>query len=212
MTTRPGNLFEGWRLLAILATLLTLYAAAIFAAYPDALGARMVIRATARTSLLLFLLAFTASALARLRPGAAGRWLLRNRRMLGLSFAVSHLLHAFGIAAFALLDPEGFGAVTGPANFIAGGLAYLFIAAMAFTSFDRTAAWLGRRYWGMLHSWGVHYIWLTFVISFGKRLAQGPLYAVAIAFLVSSLALRVLARVRGRSWSGSEYPTTRRPG
>jgi DMSO/TMAO reductase YedYZ heme-binding membrane subunit len=185
---------EGRRLAALLVVLLTLYALAIVAAYPDVLGARMVIRATARTSLLLFVLAFTASSLARLRPSAATAWLLRNRRVLGLSFAFSHLLHACAIAAFAALDPEGFHAVTALPNYIGGGLGYLFIIAMAATSFDRAVVWLGGRRWTLLHTTGAYAIWLVFVVSEGKRLAQGPFYAAALALLVLALGIRLAAR------------------
>ncbi len=57
-------------------------------------GVRMVIRFTARTSLVLFCLAFSAAALARLWPNASTRWLRRNRRYLGVSFAASHAIHS----------------------------------------------------------------------------------------------------------------------
>ena len=58
----------------------------------------MVIRFTARTSLLLFCLAFSAAALARLWPNAWTRWQRRNRRYLGVTFAASHGIHAVAIA------------------------------------------------------------------------------------------------------------------
>ena len=64
-------------------------------------GVRMVIRFTARTSLLFFCLAFSAAALARLWPNAWTRWQRRNRRYLGVTFAASHGIHAVAIAAFA---------------------------------------------------------------------------------------------------------------
>jgi len=60
-------------------------------------GVRLVIRATARTSVALFLAAFLASTLRRRWPGPATSWLLQNRRYVGLGFAVSHLLHLLAI-------------------------------------------------------------------------------------------------------------------
>ena len=66
-------------------------------------GLRAVVRLTARTSLLLFLLAFAASAAYRLRPGPGTRWLLANRRYVGLSFASSHLVHLLAIVAVQVL-------------------------------------------------------------------------------------------------------------
>ncbi len=90
-------------------------------------GVRMVIRFTARTSLVLFCLAFAAAALARLWPNAWTRWLRRNRRYLGVSFAASHAIHAVAIATFAVMDPAGYAAATSIASYIFGGIGYAFI-------------------------------------------------------------------------------------
>src|SRR5688500_4145822 len=60
-------------------------------------GVRMAIRASARTSVVLFGLAFVASSLYRLAPSAFSRWLIANRRYLGVSFAVSHAIHLAAI-------------------------------------------------------------------------------------------------------------------
>jgi methionine sulfoxide reductase heme-binding subunit len=102
-----------------------------------------VIRFTARASLLLFCLAFSAGALARLRPNAWTRWQRRNRRYLGVSFAASHAIHAVAIVCFALVSPPLFRENTSIASFIFGGIGYTAIIAMTATSFDRTAAALG---------------------------------------------------------------------
>jgi len=69
MRSARQDWFEGWRLFGVLT--LTLIALCIWIAGMrqfEADGVRMVIRFTARTSLLLFCLAFSAAALARLHP------------------------------------------------------------------------------------------------------------------------------------------------
>ena len=107
MPTRQ-NWFDGWRLFALLS--LTLLALSIWIAGMrefEVDGVRMVIRFTARTSLVLFCLAFSAAALARLWPNAWTRWLRRNRRYLGVSFAASHAIHAVAIAARVLFRSTG---------------------------------------------------------------------------------------------------------
>ena len=112
MPTRQ-NWFEGWRLFALLT--LTLPALSIWIAGDarfEVDGVRMVIRFTARTSLLFFCLAFSAAALARLWPNAWTRWQRRNRRYLGVTFAASHGIHAIAILAFAVMDPPGYAAAT----------------------------------------------------------------------------------------------------
>jgi DMSO/TMAO reductase YedYZ heme-binding membrane subunit len=153
----------------------------------------MVIRFTARTSLMLFCLAFAAAALARIWPNAGTRWLRRNRRYLGVSFAASHAIHAVAIAAFAVMDPEAYAAATSLASYVFGGIGYAFIIALTATSFDRTAAALGARAWRRLHLIGGYYLLLQFMVSFGKRIPDMPLYALFLVPLIAVFALRMIA-------------------
>ena len=189
--------FERWRLFAVLT--LTLIGLCIWIAGMrqfEADGVRMVIRFTARTSLLLFCLAFSAAALARLYPSAWTRWLRRNRRALGVSFAASHGLHAIAIGAFAALDPAGFATATTFASYLFGGIGYAFIIAMTATSFDRTAAAMGARAWRRLHLVGGYYLWLQFLVSYGKRIPDMPFYGLFLIPLLAVLALRLIAMAR----------------
>ena len=186
--------FEGWRLLAVLT--LSLIALSLWIASMrqfDVEGIRMVIRFTARSSLLLFCLAFGAAALARLWPTAWTRWQRRNRRYLGLSFAASHAIHAVAIVAFANMDPAGFTEATSAASYIFGGIGYAVIIAMSATSFDRAAALLGPRAWRALHLVSGYYLWFQFMVSFGKRVPAMPLYAAFLIPLLAVMALRMIA-------------------
>lgn len=199
--------YSGWPLLAITSSLLLAMAIAIVAAMPGVDGMRMLIRATARTSLLFFLAAFVAGAAHTLWPSAATRWLRANRRYLGLSFAVSHGIHALAIYALAQADPALFMQLTNAFTLATGGLAYLLILAMSATSFDRGAAWLGPRAWKLLHAGGMAYLWISFAVSFGKRLGQGPFYVLALTLLAAALALRVAARIkRSRAAAAPSLP------
>lgn len=192
MVSRKPGLLEGWPLLGVLALAVSAMAAAIVAAQGgDVEGVRAAIRATARSSAALFCLAFAAGALVKLWPGAATRWLKRNRRIFGLAFAVSHGVHALAIAAYAILAPAAFAAHTMPATWIFGGLAYAFIIAMAATSFDRSAAWIGPRAWRILHAVGAYYLWISFINNFGRRAIAEPNYwgFVAVLLLVGALKL-----------------------
>lgn len=186
--------FEGWRLFALLT--LTLLALSIGIAGMrgfEVEGVRMVIRFTARTSLMLFCLAFAAAAIARLWPNAGTRWLRRNRRYLGVSFAASHGIHAVAILAFAVMDPEAYAAATSLASYIFGGIGYAVIIALTATSFDRTAAALGARAWRRLHLIGGYYLLFQFMVSFGKRIPDMPLYALFLVPLIAVFALRMTA-------------------
>ena len=141
MPSHRQNWFEGWRLFAVLTLMpdgLCVWIAGMRQFEVD--GVRMVIRFTARTSLLFFCLAFSAAALARLWPNAWTRWQRRNRRYLGVTFAASHGIHARGDRCFALMDRRAMRGDQSAASYIFGGIGYAFIIAMTATSFDRSAA------------------------------------------------------------------------
>src|SRR3954467_2238902 len=128
MSKNRQNWFEGWRLFAVLT--LTLLALSVWIAGMrqfEVEGVRMVIRFTARTSLMFFCLAFSAAALARLMPNTWTRWPRRNRRTLRVTFAASHGIHAIAIGAFAIMDPAGFAAATSLVSYIFGGIGYACI-------------------------------------------------------------------------------------
>lgn len=188
---------NGWRLFGVLTALLLAMALVLLAIHAwDVEGIRQVIRATARASLLLFVLAFTASALAELAPGDLTRWQRRNRRYLGVSFAASHFIHLAAILALAALDRELFWKLTNLTTILLAGAAYLFIAAMTVTSFDRTAAWLGPRNWRRLHLIGGWYIWISFAVAVGKRVPLDRFYWPMAALVLAAGAVRLIAMAR----------------
>ena len=123
---------NGWRLVGLLSLLLSAMTLSLMALHAwDIEGIRLSIRATARTSLILFGVAFTASAMVDLVPSDATRWQRRNRRYLGVSFAVSHFIHLGVIVALAGFDRDLFWKLTSVSTIVLAGAAYLFIAAMA---------------------------------------------------------------------------------
>jgi len=194
MPSHRQNWFEGWRLFAALALVLTGLCIWIAGMRQfEVEGVRMVIRFTARTSLMFFALAFSAASLARLWPNAWTLWQHRNRRYLGVTFAASHAMHAVAIASFAVMDPTGYAAATSAASYIFGGIGYAFIIAMAATSFDRSARAIGPRAWRRLHLIGGYYLLFQFTVSFGKRIPDMPLYTLFLIPLVAVFALRMLS-------------------
>jgi DMSO/TMAO reductase YedYZ heme-binding membrane subunit len=195
-----GNWFEGWRLFAVL--MLALSALCLWLADISGLdvdGVRMVIRFTAKTSLLFFCLAFSAGALWRLWPNAWTHWQRRNRRYLGVTFAGSHGLHAIAVAAFATIDPAGFASATSATTYVFGGIGYAIIIAMTATSFSGPARAIGPRAWRFLHLGGGYFLWFQFMVSFGKRVPGMPLYALFLIPLFAVMALRLIAMVSQRS-------------
>ena len=188
---------NGWRLTGALSLLLAAMALYFLSVDGwDADGIRLVIRATARTSLVLFVLAFTASAMVELLPSEATRWQRRNRRYLGVSFAVSHFIHLAAIVSLAVVDRVLFWKLTNLGTIVLAGAAYLFIVAMAATSFDRTAAWLGPRKWRLLHLLGGWYIWISFAVAVGKRVPIDRFYWPMAALIFAAGIARLIAMWR----------------
>jgi sulfoxide reductase heme-binding subunit YedZ len=128
----------------------------------NAEAAAAAARYTARFSFLLFILAWSASALAKLWPGGWRTVLVRRRRAVGLSFAAAHFVHlgALLIAVLAFVTPRSMTTIYG------GGLGYVFIALMALTSNDWSVRTLGPKHWKLLHTVGGIAIATIFFVSY----------------------------------------------
>ncbi|HWP64871.1 MAG TPA: hypothetical protein VNO26_03030 [Candidatus Limnocylindria bacterium] len=172
--------------LALAAVLVALVGGLLAAAGGGDAGLRLVIRSTARTSVALFLAVFAASALHRVRPGRATRWLLQNRRYLGLAFAVSQLLHLLAILALGRVEPTAFADVPW-VTIVVGGGGFVVTALMAATSSDAAVRRLSARRWSRLHRFGLYYLWAVFTVTY---LGANPWMA---AVLVAALVLRLAA-------------------
>src|SRR5712692_7187458 len=91
------------------------------------------------------------------------------------------------------MDPVGFAAATSLASYSFGDIGYIVIIAMTATSFDRTAAAIGPRVWRRLHLAGGYYLLFQFMVSFGKRIPDMPLYALFLIPLLAVFALRMMS-------------------
>lgn len=172
------------------ALILALIAATLLAMGTGEEGVRAVIRLTARTSVLLFAAAFAARPLRTLWKSSFTAWLRRRRRQVGLSFAVSHLLHLIAIVVLFMRWDASTSAVT----VALGGLGYVFILLMAITSNDASVRWLGARRWSLLHTTGSYLLWIIFANAYVPRGLTQPAYAPLGLLVVGALVLRILAR------------------
>lgn len=155
-------------------------------------------RLTARTSVFFFLAAFTASALLKLSRSDAARFLVMNRRQIGLAFALAHFIHLGALISYFAVSGEE------PAMIavIGGGAGYLLIAAMALTSNDAAQHRLGAN-WRRLHLTGSWVVWGIFLNSYAGRVAEGReprwMFAGLALLLVAAAGLRIAAWVKGRA-------------
>ena len=151
----------------------------------------MVIRFTARTSLVLFCLAFSrrragAAVAEQHRPGGCAA----TAAISASRFAASHTIHAVAIAAFAVMDPAGYAAAT------LDRILHLRRHRLRLHNSDdrdlvrphgrRNRRTRRRR----LHLIGGYYLLFQFMVSFGKRIPDMPLYALFLIPLVAVFALR----------------------
>ncbi|MEP6390268.1 MAG: hypothetical protein ABJ056_10135 [Halioglobus sp.] len=151
---------------------------------------RQIIRITAASSMILFSLTFSASALKYLLGNRISIAIMQARRRLGLSFALSHLVHLGAIVALVELVYAGDYSLLG--DIAAGAVIYLFILAMALTSNNASVRLLGARNWTLLHKTGSYLIWVgLFATYLGAALETGSLHYWAYLSLgVGLLSLR----------------------
>ena len=156
-------------------------------------------RWTARAGLPLFLIAYLASSLLRLWPAQLTRALVRRRRQWGLGFALAHSIHLVALAINQVIFQDFRADIT----LLGGGLAYGLIYLMALTSNDWSVRRLGRN-WKRLHSFGIHYTWLIFTLSYAGRFTDGDAAHFATAtvltpVMLGALCLRLWARLGRKS-------------
>jgi methionine sulfoxide reductase heme-binding subunit len=165
--------------------------------FHSARGMSPIILLSVRCALLLFLAAFTASSLATLWPSAGTRWLLANRRYIGLSFAFGMAWH-FSFVAYTI------GSFGNPLNAKATALdviGFVFLLLLTLTSFRSAARRLSRANWRRLHKTGVYAIWLVATAIYFHSVREGGdlFHRVAFVALLAAWMLRVVAWARKRS-------------
>jgi methionine sulfoxide reductase heme-binding subunit len=180
--------------------------------FHSARGMHPIILRSVRCALPLFLVAFTASSLATLWPSAGTRWLLANRRYIGLAFAFAMAWH-FSFVAYTIWS---FG---NPLNAKATALdviGLVFLLLLTLTSFSPVAGRLSRANWRRLHKIGVYVIWIlaTEIYYHSVRNGADLFHRMAFAALLAAWMLRVTAWAKkrsGRTQAAARTSATQRP-
>ncbi|KHK66762.1 ferric reductase-like transmembrane domain-containing protein [Pseudomonas frederiksbergensis] len=193
--TPPAFRYQGWSLFNLIAALVLLMTALILIINPDLTeGVRSAIRATARSSFVLFLLAFTASAFAVLVPSPLSKSLVRERRFIGLAFAFSHLVHALLIYWYGQLNTEFWPGRTTLGN-VPGTVGYVFILLLALTSFKSTTRLIGTTAWKRLHTTGMWVVAAIFAYSNFKRIPMSDWYVLPFGLICAATAIRLVGKL-----------------
>lgn len=131
--------------------------------HKDLSGAAAVssmIQLSVRCAVPLLFIAFAASSIQALLPGPLSRWLLRNRKYVGLSFAAAMAWQAFFILWLVTVHTDYYvNQVYVLRDAIEGVTGYLFLIAMTVTTFSWGRKQLNPRQWRLLHLSGIYFLW-----------------------------------------------------
>ena len=163
----------------------------------SALDISSMIQSSVRCSVPWLYLAFAASSLVVVFPGEPTRWLIRNRRYIGLCFATGmgwQLTFIVWMVAghwgyyrndvYALLDI----AVQVPG--------YLILFLMTATSFRPARSRLSARQWRILHRTGIYFLWGTIWSTYWYELYDDDIQLIDHLFYWAGFAawgIRILA-------------------
>ncbi len=161
--------------------------------------ATLTLRLTAWTSFLSFLLVFIARPLRQLLNSPMTAKLLKNRRYVGIAMAGSHTVHLILIVWFFTSVSE-----SGPTPqvLVFGGVGYVLLYLMLFTSFDRPAAAIGPAAWRRLHKTGLYWIGGVFAFTFVPKFLTQPdnlTYQASTLLIFAAVGIRVAAHLRRKA-------------
>lgn len=171
-------------------------------------GVSAMIAFSVRLSVPWLFLAFAASSIQKLFPSAAGRWLVRNRRYIGLCFAAGMAWQAlFILWLLAAHRAYYIEEVYVLRDAIEGVIGYAALAAMTVTSFEFGRRPLTSRQWKWLHTGSIYFLWAYAFSTYWHELYYYPdpdladygYYGAAL----SAWALRLAAWVRQRRRAGA---------
>jgi sulfoxide reductase heme-binding subunit YedZ len=161
---RRREILNGWRLFWLVLTPMSLVVGSAIARadLSSAEDISSLIQLSVRLSVPWLYLAFAASSIQSLLPGAFSRWLMRNRRIVGLCFAGGMawqlLFIVWLVTGFRAYYAEEVYAFF---DIIVQVPGYVFLSAMTLTSFMPVRRKLSSRQWRTLHTTGIYFLWGT---------------------------------------------------
>lgn len=172
-----------------------------------------MIQLSVRSAVPWLYLAFAAASLRVVLPGPFSRWLLRNRRMVGLCFAASMAWQLFFILWLVGLHTTYYvDEVYVLSDVVEGVVGYALLFAMVLTSFRFGRSRLTPRQWKRLHTGGIYWLWFYAwsVYWFNLFYYSGPALAIDYVYYWAGLlawGLRMYAWSKTR-WQQSTSRST----
>jgi hypothetical protein len=189
---------RSWRLFWLLAAAITAVncLGLRYADFHSVRGTEFIILYTVLCALVFLVVAFTASSLVVLWPSRGTRWILANRKYIGLAFAFGMGWHFVFVAYFMAT----FGNRLRWFDLALDIIGACFLLGMTLTSFRRFSRHLSLTNWRRLHKTGIYILWFNptyfFLDDFIE--ARQPYYLVPFSVLLAAGSLRYAAWRRKR--------------
>ena len=123
-------------------------------------GVSSMIQYSVRWAVPFIYLVVAASSVQILFPGPFSVWWLRNRKYIGLCFAVAMLWQGLFIFIMSYFFHDYYYAdVYFFRDEIEGSIGYIFLPAMVVTSFHFGRKYLSSKQWKLLHKSGIYFLW-----------------------------------------------------
>jgi DMSO/TMAO reductase YedYZ heme-binding membrane subunit len=124
-------------------------------------GVSSMIQLSVRCAIPWLYVAFAASSIQVLFPGSLSRWLLRNRKIIGLCFAAAMAWQLLFIVWLTSVHNDYYiKEVYVLRDVLEGIMGYFFLIAMTLTSFKFGRKRLKPRQWKHLHKLGIYSLWI----------------------------------------------------
>lgn len=162
---------------------------------------RWSLRRTAGFAFVLFFVCFGAAAMHYFLRANFSKWLLRNRRYIGIGFALVFLTHGLLVGLMVLLYPEPFLSQVPAGIFYGGALSFSAAAIMGITSNDYSVRLFGRRGWSALHTSLGYYLAISWVLAYVNIVKTGGTFfllwlMVAVGLLLLRWSKLIAIRIK----------------
>jgi hypothetical protein len=158
-----SKIINGWKLFWLITTPISLVMVLTMLRVDlsSAEGVSSMIQLSVRCAVPWLFIAFAASSLQVVFPGVFSRWLLRNRKFIGLCFAASMAWQLFFILWLVGIHTEYYVSdVYVLSDVVEGVFGYAFLIAMVLTSFKFGRSRLTQKQWKLLHTSGIYWLWI----------------------------------------------------
>lgn len=202
MTLLQHKVLNGWPLFFLIAalTLAGMTAGFLLIGTSTPESTVELIRLSVQLASPWIFVAFVTSPLVQLYPGRLSRWLARNRRYTGLSFAAGFGWQAVCIALLLTLYPPYYGEELHSAtDLFLRMVSYTVLIALTVTSFFPVRRRMRREHWRWLHLFGIWFFWAAIWVSYAGQAMSSDARTIDFVYTVLGLLvfmLRVLAYLK----------------